>query len=112
MKTAEFMAAIKDRRKHRKVVYVGEDMIRRLLQMPDDVVLERIDYDMVRQSFVLICNHPDWPKVEDYCEPPAIIGTTTPVKIKGKTLHEKVDVDVILMKLDLNWKDDDDIHNQ
>ena len=102
----EIMEQIKERKRHRKLVYVGEDWIRRLIQMPDDVHIERIDYDMMRQTFVLVCTSPEWTVVEDYCEPPALLGTFEAVKIKAKTLHEGAETEAIVMKLELDWRSD------
>ncbi len=110
MKTAEIMAHIKDRKRRRKVVMVGEDWIRKAIQMPEDVFLEDIYYDVVRKTFVICCSHPNWEPVEDYCEPPSVLGHMNPVWVKAKDLHKKTDEDIILMNLHIDWNDD--VHNQ
>jgi hypothetical protein len=109
--TADLMAKIKERRKRRKIVYVGEDWIRRLLRMPEDIFIERIDYDVLRQSWIIICSNPNWPVVPDYVEPPTATGHMTPVHVQGKHFGlEDADKEIIVMSLAIDWSTD--VHNQ
>jgi hypothetical protein len=111
MSTADLLARIKEHRRHRKQVIVGEDWLRKALRMPEDVMLDRIDYDFRRQSFIITVSHPDWPVVEDFCEPPFVNGHMTPVWLDGKHFGiDDADKKVIVMDLNLDWNDD--VHYQ
>jgi hypothetical protein len=75
--TRELLEKRQDRARRSKMIPLGEDIIRDMLELPDDVFVERLYFDQWRQSLIIVVSKESWDKVPGGTEVPVLYDIET-----------------------------------